>query len=133
MGAIGKSVLAAQIAARLSRLQSDRVIAVVNREVPALAPWPAETDFVVLDNFDDNLSQDSGRWTVRDPALAARLADWTGKLLITCRQPFSLGETPQARLIFRRLGPDCQGSSTTAAPCVPWRSRAMAAAASASE
>jgi hypothetical protein len=58
----------------------------------------AETDLVVLDNFDDNLSQDSGRWTVRDPALAARLAGWTGKLLITCRHPFCLGETPQARL-----------------------------------
>ena len=42
---------------------------------------------------------------MRDPALAARLAGWTGKLLITCRHPFSLGETPQARLTFRRLGP----------------------------
>ena len=104
MGGIGKSTLAAQIATRVSRLQSDRVITVVNGEVPASA-WPAETDFVVLDNFDDNLSQDSGRWTVRDPALAARLAGWTGKLLITCRHPFSLGETPQARLTFRRLGP----------------------------
>src|SRR6266568_3953041 len=105
MGGIGKSTLAAQIATRVGRLQSDRVITVVNGEVPASAPWPAETDLVVLDNFDDNLSQDSGRWTVRDPALAARLAGWTGKLLITCRHPFSLGETPQARLTFRRLGP----------------------------
>jgi len=39
------------------------------------------------------------------PELAARLTGWTGKLLITCRHPFSLGETPQARLTFRRLGP----------------------------
>ncbi len=105
MGGIGKSTLAAQIATRVGRLQSDRVITVVNGEVPASAPWPAETDLVVLDNFDDNLSQDSGRWTVRDPSLAARLVGWTGKLLITCRHPFSLGETPQARLTFRRLGP----------------------------
>ena len=105
MGGIGKSILAAQIATRVSRLQSDRVITVVTGEVPASGPWPAETDFVVLDNFDDNLSLDSGRWTVRDPALAARLARWTGKLLITCRHPFSLGETRQARLTFRRLGP----------------------------
>ena len=105
MGGIGKSTLAAQIAARVSRLQSERVITVVNGEVPASAPWPAEADFVVLDDFDDNLSQESGRWTVRDPALAALLAGWTGKLLITCRHPFSLGETPQGRLTFRRLGP----------------------------
>jgi hypothetical protein len=105
MGGIGKSILAAQIAARVSRLQSERVITIVNGEVPASAPWPAEADFVILDNFDDNLSQESGRWTVRDPALAALLAGWTGKLLITCRHPFSLGETPQGRLTFRRLGP----------------------------
>jgi hypothetical protein len=105
MGGIGKSTLAAQIATRVSRLQSERVITVVNGEVPASAPWPAEADFVILDNFDDNLSQESGRWTVRDPALAALLADWTGKLLITCRRPFSLGETAQACLTFRRLGP----------------------------
>jgi hypothetical protein len=105
MGGISKSTLAAQIATRVSRLQSERMITVVNGEVPASALWPAEADFVILDNFDDNLSQESGRWTVRDPALAALLAGWTGKLLITCRHPFSLGETAQARLTFRRLGP----------------------------
>src|SRR2546430_1296307 len=105
MGGIGKSTLAAQIAARVSRLQSERVITVVNGEVPASTPWPTGADFVILDNFDDNLSQESGRWTVRDPALAALLVGWTGKLLITCRHPFSLGETPQGRLTFRRLGP----------------------------
>ena len=42
---------------------------------------------------------------MRDPALAALLAGWTGKLLITCRHPFSLGEAPHGRLTFRRLGP----------------------------
>src|SRR5882724_4222323 len=105
MVGIGKSTLAAQIAARVSRLHSERVITVVNGEVPASAPWPTGADFVILDNFDDNLWQESGRWTVRDPALAALLADWTGKLLITCRHPFGLGEAPQGRLTFRRLGP----------------------------
>jgi len=74
MGGIGKSTLAAQIATQVSRLQSGRIVIVVNGEVSATAPWPAETDFVILDNFDDNLTQDSGRWTVRDPELAARLA-----------------------------------------------------------
>ncbi len=33
---------------------------------------------VVLDDFDDNLSAESGGWTVRDPALAALLASWAG-------------------------------------------------------
>ena len=45
MGGIGKSVLAAQIATRVSRLQSDRVTIVVDGEVPASAPWPTGTDF----------------------------------------------------------------------------------------
>jgi hypothetical protein len=44
MGGIGKSTLAAQIATRVNRLQSGRVVTVVNGEVPASAPWPAETD-----------------------------------------------------------------------------------------
>ena len=121
MGGIGKSTLAAQIATRVSRLQSGRVITVVSGEVPASAPWPADADFVILDNFDDNLTQDSGRWTVRDPALAARLAGWTGKLLITCRHPFSLGEAPQARLTFRRLGPLTRSGAaelTTSLPAI---------------
>jgi predicted ATP-dependent serine protease len=61
MGGIGKSTLAAQIAARVSRLQSGRVVTVVNGELSASSPWPAEADLVILDNFDDNLPQDSGR------------------------------------------------------------------------
>jgi len=61
---------------------------------------------VVLENFDDNLSQVSGRWTVRDQDLAALLGTWTGKLLITSRRPFVLAEQPGAvRLVFRHLGP----------------------------
>ena len=106
MGGIGKSTLAAQIAARAGRLQSGRVIHVIKGEVsaPGFAAGPAETDLILLDNFDDNLSLASGRWTVRDPALAALLASWTGKLLITCRQPFVLGER-DGKLAFRQLGP----------------------------
>ena len=106
MGGIGKSTLAAQIVARVSRLQSGRVVNAINGEVSAasFAAGPAETDFIICDNFDDNLSLESGQWTVRDPALAALLASWTGKLLITCRQPFTLGEQT-GRLAFRQLGP----------------------------
>src|SRR6185437_1862747 len=85
MGGIGKSTLAAQIAARVGRLQSGRVMSVISGEVSPAAfadqgSGPAETDFVVLENFDDNLSQASGRWTVRDQDLAALLGTWTGKL-----------------------------------------------------
>jgi len=106
MGGIGKSTLAAQIVARVSRIQSGRVVNAINGEVSAasFAAGPAETDFIICDNFDDNLSLESGRWTVRDPALAALLASWTGKLLITCRHPFTLGEQA-GRLAFRQLGP----------------------------
>ena len=83
----------------------------LNGEVSAagLAAEHADADLIILDNFDDNLARESGRWTVRDPALAARLSGWTGKLLITCRHAFSLGEPTGppglARLAFRRLGP----------------------------
>lgn len=111
MGGIGKSTLAAQIAARVGRLQSGRVMSVMSGAVPAAAfadqgSGPAEADFIVLENFDDNLAHASGRWTVRDPDLAALLGTWTGKLLITSRHPFVL--TQQAgsvRLVFRHLGP----------------------------
>src|SRR5580693_5624679 len=92
LGGVGKSTLAAQIAARVSRLAPERVVTAVGGEVSAacLAAQAATTDLVVLDNFDDNLTGESGLWTVRDPALAALLADWTGKLLITCRAAFTL-------------------------------------------
>jgi hypothetical protein len=39
-----------------------------------MAAQSAESDLIVLDNFDDNLTCESGLRTVRDPALAALLA-----------------------------------------------------------
>jgi hypothetical protein len=124
MGGIGKSTLAGQIAARVGRLQAGCVVTVVDGEVsaPDLAAGPAEASVTVFHNFDDNLSQEAGRWTFRDPALPTLLANWPGKLLITCRHPFSWtapGTVPAApsapwlapartvldKLVFRRLGP----------------------------
>jgi hypothetical protein len=92
VGGIGKSTLVAQIVSRVSRLTPERVITVLTGEVSAasLVVEPAETDLVVLDDFDDNLSDETGLWTVRDPQLAALLAGWTGKLLISCVRPFSV-------------------------------------------
>ena len=48
LGGVGKSTLAAQIAARMSRLAPERVVTVVSGEVSAasLAAQPAETDHV---------------------------------------------------------------------------------------
>ena len=47
---------------------------------------------MVLDDFGENLSRETGPRSVRDPALAALLAGWAGKILITCETPFSLPE-----------------------------------------
>jgi len=124
MGGIGKSTLAAQIAARVGRLQSSRIMSVMSGEVSAaaFAAGPAEADFVVLENFDDNLTQASGRWTVRDQELAALLGTWTGKLLITSRHPFVLTEQAGSiRLVFRHLGPLTRSGAaelTTALPAI---------------
>jgi hypothetical protein len=98
VGGIGKSTLAAQIAARVSRLQPGRAVTVINGEVRA-ADLAAHGGLLVLDNFDDNLSADAD---LRDPALTSLLADWAGPLLITCRRRFSL---PRPGLAFRHLGP----------------------------
>ncbi len=124
MGGIGKSTLAAQIATRVGRLQASRVITVMKGEVSAaaFAASPAEADFIVLENFDDNLSGEPGRLTVRDPDLAALLGSWTGKLLITCRHPFTLGvQAGPIRLVFRHLGPLTRSGAaelTTALPAI---------------
>jgi hypothetical protein len=107
IGGVGKSTLARQIASRLSHLAPERSIATVSGEVSAatLVAGAAPHRLTILDNFDDNLSEEPGGWTVRDPALAALLASWTGKLLITCRLPFTLPGAEAQRLVFRHLGP----------------------------
>jgi hypothetical protein len=124
MGGIGKSTLAGHIATRAGRIQAGRVVAVVDGEISAadLAAGPPDADFIIFHNFDDNLSQEAGPWAFRDPALATLLANWTGKLLITCRHPFAFpaaGPSPSGphapwlapsltapdRFVFRQLGP----------------------------
>ncbi|HLK73090.1 MAG TPA: hypothetical protein VKU77_05515 [Streptosporangiaceae bacterium] len=107
LGGVGKSTLAAQIAARLSRLAPERAVTTASGEVSAasLVAQPAQTDLVVLDSFEDNLACESGLRTVRDPALASLLSAWTGKLLITCGTAFSLPPGDRDRFVFRHLGP----------------------------
>jgi hypothetical protein len=124
MGGIGKSTLAGQIATLVGWMQAGRVGTVVDGEISAsdLAAGPPEADVIVFRNFDDNLSQEAGQWTFRDPALAMLLANWTGKLLITGRHPFTFSvpgaahATPNApwlepsrmamdKVVFRELGP----------------------------
>ena len=127
LGGIGKSTLATQIASRMSRLAPERVVTVLSGEVSAacLAAAPAETELVVLDNFDDNLSGQGGQRAVRDPALAAVLASWTGKLLITCAAPFTVpGAQPhqreqQDRFVFRHLGPLTRSGAAELALSLP--------------
>lgn len=107
MGGIGKSTLAAQIASRVSRLAPGRAVTTLRGEIsPAsLLAEPAQTDLAVLDDFGDNLAGPPGARTVRDPALAALLAAWTGKLLIASDTAFSLPGTSPGAFVFRRLGP----------------------------
>jgi hypothetical protein len=107
LGGVGKSTLAAQIAARVSRLAPERVVTMVTGEVSAvgLVAQPGHSDLAVLDNFEDNLATESGLRTVRDPALAAMLAGWPGKLVITCDTAFTLPPADRDRFVFRHLGP----------------------------
>jgi hypothetical protein len=140
LGGIGKSTLAGQIATRLGRRQTGRVITVVDGEVSGadLAAGPAEADVLIFHDFDDNLSQEAGQWVLRDPSLATLLANWKGKLLITCRHPFTwpaagpAQATPNApwlapsrtaldTLVFRRLGPLTRSGAaelTTSLPAI---------------
>ena len=136
LGGIGKSTLATQIASRMSRLAPERAVSVLSGEVSAacLTPAPAETDLVVLDNFDDNLSGQQGQRAVRDPALAAVLAGWTGKLLITCGAPFTVPGAPPRQaheprhsqqreprdpFVFRHLGPLTRSGAAELALSLP--------------
>ena len=73
---------------------------------------PAVPMTVLLDNFEDNLqeAQDGDGWQVRDPELAKLLAGWVrrpgqGKLVFTCRYPFSLPGQAERRLAGLHLGP----------------------------
>jgi hypothetical protein len=121
IGGIGKSTLATQIAARACRLQPWRVVTVVSGEISAhsLPVRPTEADLLVLDNFDDNLSGNGSGRVVRDPALAALLANWAGKLLITCREPFALPAPGGDRLGFRHLGPLTRSGAAELAAAMP--------------
>jgi len=133
LGGVGKSTLATQIACRMSRLAPERAVSVLSGEVSAacLAAEPAGTDLVVLDNFDDNLSGQEGQRAVRDPALAAVLAGWTGKLLITCGAPFTVPGAPPHQshqphqrephdpFVFRHLGPLTRSGAAELALSLP--------------
>ena len=109
MGGIGKSTLAAQIAARVGQPPEGSVGAISGAiSAASLVTESAQLDgagLIVLDNFDDNVSQEAGLWTVKDAALADLLAGWTGKLLITCARPFTLRGLRRERIAVRHLGP----------------------------
>jgi hypothetical protein len=107
IGGIGKSTLASQIASRLAHLAPEQAIAAVSGEVSAasLARESQPGRLIIIDSFDDNLSEGPNGWTVRDPALADLLAGWAGKLLITSRQPFTLPWAETGRFSFRHVGP----------------------------
>jgi tetratricopeptide (TPR) repeat protein len=73
---------------------------------------PAVPVTVLLDNFEDNLTEadDGSGWQVRDPELAAFLAGWArrpgqSKLVFTCRYPFALPGAAGRRLATLHLGP----------------------------
>ncbi len=107
IGGIGKSTLAAQIASRLGHLAPEHAIAAVSGVVSAasLACESQPGRLIIIDSFDDNLSQEPNGWKVADPALADLLAGWAGKLLITSRLPFTLPWAETGRFSFRHVGP----------------------------
>jgi len=107
IGGIGKSTLASQIASRLGHLAPEHSVAAVCGEVSAasLACESQPGRLTILDNFDDNLSEEPSGWSVRDPALADLLAGWTGKFLITSRRPFTLPWAETGRFSFQHVGP----------------------------
>jgi hypothetical protein len=121
VGGIGKSTLASQIASRLSHLSPEQGIGAVNGEVSAVSlacdSYPGR--LIILDNFDDNLSEEPNGWRVRDPALADVLAGWAGKLLITCRLPFTLPWAETGRFSFRHVGPLTRSGAGELATSLP--------------
>jgi hypothetical protein len=121
VGGIGKSTLASQIASRLGHLAPEQAIAVVSGEVSAvgLADESQPGRLTILDSFDDNVAEGPNGWQVRDPALADLLAGWTGKLLITCRLPFTLPWAETGRLSFRHVGPLTRSGACELAMSLP--------------
>jgi hypothetical protein len=110
---------AAVAAAGQLGLPADHRMALLRQHVLGEVPV-----LVCLDDFDDNLSAESGSWTVADPALAALLADWVeapqlGRLLITCRQPFTLPGSAGRALGWRRLGPLSRSGAGRLATSLP--------------
>jgi hypothetical protein len=78
----------------------------------------------VLDDFDDNLSAESGSWAIRDAALARLLASWTspphpGRLLITCRHPFQLPASTGPGLRLRHVSPLSRSGARELATSLP--------------
>jgi len=79
---------------------------------------------LALDDFDDNVSADSGGWKIRDPALAELIASWAsgthrGKLLITCRHPFTQPPAAGPPLGFRHVGPLSRSGAFEMAKSLP--------------
>jgi len=79
---------------------------------------------LVLDNFDGNLTAGSGDRAVRDSALAELLANWAsathrGKLLITCRHPFTPPAAARPPLGFRHVGPLSRSGAFELAKSLP--------------
>ena len=69
---------------------------------------------LVLDDFDDNVSPDSGGWTVRDPALAELIASWgANRIGAGCSLP--------AAIHFARPGPRAAPDIPPCRPAVPFR------------
>jgi hypothetical protein len=79
---------------------------------------------LVLDNFDASLTAKSGDWAVRDPALAELIAHWAsathrGKMLITCRHPFTPPAAAGPPLGFRHVGPLSRSGAFELAKSLP--------------
>ena len=79
---------------------------------------------LVLDNFDASLTAKSGDWAVRDPALAELIARWAsathrGKMLITCRHPFTPPAAAGPPLGFRHVGPLSRSGAFELAKSLP--------------
>jgi tetratricopeptide (TPR) repeat protein len=109
-----RALVSGQLHARLGQI----LVTAAQSDLPWADRWAILRDEVlgalpvllVLDNFEDNLVDEGGRRSVRDPALAELLATWAedprlSRLLITCRYPFKLPRSTERRLAFKPVGP----------------------------